>query len=501
MKTPLRILLLEDDAQDVELIQELLEADHFVCEVAHVQTRAEFLAGLEDSGIELILADYTLPSFDGLSALKLALSARPDLPFIFVSGTLGEEAAIDALKTEATDYVLKTRLSRLVPSVQRALREARERAERKKAEDALRRSEMYLAEAQRLSHTGSFGWDLLREEIYWSDETYRIFECEATTKPTVQLVIDRTHPDDRMHLRQIIDNASIERGAFTVEHRLIMADGSVKYVRAVARPSTGEDPGSVIFVGAVTDITERKRAEQERERLRQLEGDLAYMSRVMTVGELAASLAHEIKQPITAALMRAKACTRWLRHDAPEVEEACAAASAMVADVTRATEIIERVRLLYRRGTAKQEPVDLNDIIREMTVLLNDTARRNSVSIRTELDASLPTAKADRVQLQQILMNLMSNGIEAMQATGGGLSVTSRRAEDGQLLISVSDSGVGLPVDGHERIFEAFFTTKPHGTGMGLSISRRIIELHGGRLWASPNAGRGATFQFTLPPT
>jgi len=501
MKTPLRILLLEDDAQDVELIQELLEADHFVCEVAHVQTRAEFLAGLEDSGIELILADYTLPSFDGLSALKLALSARPDLPFIFVSGTLGEEAAIDALKTEATDYVLKTRLSRLVPSVQRALREARERAERKKAEDALRRSEMYLAEAQRLSHTGSFGWDLLREEIYWSDETYRIFECEATTKPTVQLVIDRTHPDDRMHLRQIIDNASIERRAFTVEHRLIMADGSVKYVRAVARPSTGEDPGRVIFVGAVTDITERKRAEQERERLRQLEGDLAYMSRVMTVGELAASLAHEIKQPITAALMRAKACTRWLRRDAPEVEEACAAASAMVADVTRATEIIERVRLLYRRGTAKQEPVDLNDIIREMTVLLNDTAHRNSVSIRTELDVSLPTAKADRVQLQQILMNLMSNGIEAMQATGGGLSVTSRRTEDGQLLISVSDSGVGLPVDGHERIFEAFFTTKPQGTGMGLSISRRIIELHGGRLWASPNAGRGATFQFTLPPT
>jgi signal transduction histidine kinase len=136
-----------------------------------------------------------------------------------------------------------------------------------------------------------------------------------------------------------------------------------------------------------------------------------------------------------------------------------------------------------------------------MTVLLNDTAHRNSVSIRTELDVSLPTARADRVQLQQILMNLMSNGIEAMQATGGGLGVASRRTEDGQLLISVSDSGVGLPVDGHERIFEAFFTTKPHGTGMGLSISRRIIELHGGRLWASPNAGRGATFQFTLPPT
>jgi signal transduction histidine kinase len=168
--------------------------------------------------------------------------------------------------------------------------------------------------------------------------------------------------------------------------------------------------------------------------------------------------------------------------------------------VKRAAEIIDRVGSLYRRGTPIREPVDLNEIIREMTVLLNDTAHRNSVSIRTELDV-LPMAAADRVQLQQILMNLMLNGIEAMQATGGELSVTSKRTEDGQLLISVSDSGVGLPVDGPDRIFEAFFTTKPQGTGMGLSISRRIIASHGGRLWASPNAGPGATFQFVLPPT
>ena len=235
--------------------------------------------------------------------MKLALSARPDLPFIFVSG-FGEEIAIEALKIGATDYVLKTRLSRLVPSVQRALREARERAERKKAEEALRRSEMYLAEAQRLSHTGSFGWNASTGEIYWSDETYRIFECEPTTKPTVQLVIDRTHPDDRMRLRQIIDRASIERSEFIAEHRLLMADGSVKYVQAVAHRSTGEDPESLVFVGAVTDITERKRAEEERERLRQLEADLAHMNRVSMMGELTASLAHEIKQPIAAAAIR-----------------------------------------------------------------------------------------------------------------------------------------------------------------------------------------------------
>ena len=301
--SPLRILLLEDSTTDAELIQELLEADHFVCEVTRVQTRAEFLAALEDGEIDLILADYKLPSFDGLSALKLTLSARPDLPFIFVSGSLGEEIAIEALNIGATDYVLKTRLSRLVPSVQRALREARERAERKKAEEALRRSEMYLAEAQRLSHTGSFGWNVSTGELYWSDETYRIFECEPTTKPTVQLVIDRTHPDDRMRLRQIIDRAAMERSEFIAEHRLLMADGSVKYVQAVAHRLTGEDPERLVFVGAVTDITERKRAEEERERLRQLEADLAHMNRVSMMGELAASLAHEIKQPIAAAVI------------------------------------------------------------------------------------------------------------------------------------------------------------------------------------------------------
>ena len=494
----LRILLLEDSIEDAELIQELLEADHFVCEVTRVQTRTEFLAALEDGGIDLILADYKLPSFDGLSALKLALNARPDLPFIFVSG-FGEEIAIEALTSGATDYVLKTRLSRLVPSVQRALREARERAERKKAEEALRRSEMYLAEAERLSHTGSFGWNASTGELYWSDGAYRVFGYEPGTKPTVQLVIDRTHPDDRMRHRQIIDRAAKEGSEYIAEHRLLMADGSVKYVQAVAHRLTREDPEALVFVGAITDITERKRAEEERERLRQLEADLAYMNRVSMMGELTASLAHEIKQPIAAAMIAANACMRWLRRDRPDVMEACGAASAVVAAVTRAAGIIDRVRSLYGRGAPEREVVDLNEILREMMVLLGDTADRHSISIRTELDLELPRTTADRVQLQQVLMNLMLNGIEAMRETGGELTIASKRIEHDQLVISVSDSGIGLPVDEAERIFDAFFTTKPHGTGMGLSISRRIIESHGGRLWASPNAGQGAIFQFTLP--
>jgi len=261
--SPLRILLLEDDARDAELIQELLEADNFAFETTRVDARAEFVAALERGGIDLILADFSLPSFDGLSALKLALAVCPDVPFIFVSGTLGEEVAIEALKIGATDYVLKTRLSRLVPSVHRALREARERAERKGAEQALRRSENFLTEAQRLSHTGSFGWNVATGEIYWSDETFRIFDCDpATTKPSSELVLERTHPEDRDAVRREIDRAAADQSDFDNEHRLQMPDGSIKFIRVVAHPSSADESGAQVFTGAITDITELRRADQ-----------------------------------------------------------------------------------------------------------------------------------------------------------------------------------------------------------------------------------------------
>jgi PAS domain S-box-containing protein len=249
----------------------------------------------------------------------------------------------------------------------------------------------------------------------------------------------------------------------------------------------------------VLDLTERKRAEEERERLRQAQADLAYMGRVVTIGELAASLAHEIKQPIAAAVMNAKTCARWLQRDVPDIAEACEAASRIVKDTTRAAEIIDRVRSLYRRGTPQRELVDLNEIVREMIVLLLDQANRYSIPIRTELTPSLPKIMADPVQLQQVLMNLMLNSIEAMKDTSGELTVTSKKTEDGQLVISVRDSGIGLPTEQPDRIFQAFFTTKSQGTGMGLSISRTIVESHGGRLWASANTERGATFHFSLP--
>jgi signal transduction histidine kinase len=233
--------------------------------------------------------------------------------------------------------------------------------------------------------------------------------------------------------------------------------------------------------------------------LLQLDADLAHINRVSMMGELAASLAHEIKQPIAAAAVNAKTGVRWLQREPPDIEEARKSALRTVQDVNRAAEIIERNRSLYKGGTPEREVVNLNELIQQMVAPLGDAAHGRRISIHTELDAALASTRADRVQVQQVLMNLVLNGIEAMKNTGGELIVKSQKTEDGHVLVSVSDSGVGLPVEDSDRIFEAFFTTKQQGTGMGLSISRRIIESHGGRLWAVANSGRGATFQFTLP--
>jgi signal transduction histidine kinase len=251
----------------------------------------------------------------------------------------------------------------------------------------------------------------------------------------------------------------------------------------------------------VTDITESKRAEKERERLRQAQSDLAHINRVTTMGELTASVAHEIKQPISAAVTDAKTCLRWLGRDDPDIEEARQAASRIVKDVMRAADIISSITSLFKKGALPRELVDVNELIGEMIVLLRSEASRYSISIHADLVSDLPKVTADRVQLQQVFMNLMLNGIDAMKdmGTGGELTIQSQQDERGQLLISVVDTGTGLQPEQAEQVFNAFFTTKPQGTGMGLPISRSIIASHGGLLWAMSHPGCGATFQFTLP--
>jgi C4-dicarboxylate-specific signal transduction histidine kinase len=245
---------------------------------------------------------------------------------------------------------------------------------------------------------------------------------------------------------------------------------------------------------------ERKRAEEIS---RQAQADLAHVSRVTTMGELTASLAHEVNQPIGAAVTNANTCIRWLARDTPNVEEARAAAMRSAKDGMRAAEIVSRIRLLFKKGTPLSELVDVNEVIRDMIVLLHGEATRYKISVRTELAAELPRVLGDRVQLQQVMMNLMLNGIDAMKEVDGvrALAVKSQLSENEEVLVSLSDTGVGLPAQQADQIFNAFFTTKAHGTGMGLRISRSIVESHGGRLWASENSPRGATFQFSLPTT
>ena len=276
MNSRLRILYLEDDARDAELVEETLAAEDIVCDITRVENEADFRTALEDGAFDLILADYTLPSFDGVSALKIAVERRPETPFIFVSGTLNEEIAIEALKIGATDYVFKTRLLRIAPSVRRALREGQERAERRRAEHALRRSQAYLSEAQRLSHTGSFGWNVSSGNIYWSEETFRIFDLAPESKVTLEFALQRAHPADRELVEDLVARVSRNPEAFDFEHRLLLPDGSVKHVHVVGNPSRDES-GNFEFVGAVTDITERKQAEES---LRRTEGYLAEAQRL-----------------------------------------------------------------------------------------------------------------------------------------------------------------------------------------------------------------------------
>ena len=364
----------------------------------------------------------------------------------------------------------------------------------------LERRQAHLTEAQKLTHTASWAWRLPdRKAVHLSEEWYRIYGFDpAEGAPTWEEYLECVHPEDRLKWTGMIESAIVEKTDYDQVFRILFPNGKVKWIHTVGHPALSDTGDLEQFVGSSTDTTELKSAEQERERLRQLEADLAHTNRVSTLGEMAASLAHEIKQPIAAAITSANSCIEWLAHEPPNLDRARAAAAQIDKYGNRAAEIIDRIRSLYKKSPPQHELVDVNGIVHEMLTLLKGEATRSSIATRTELAAELPEIMADRVQLQQVFMNLMLNAFEAMRDSGGELTVKSE-LQDGQLQFSVSDRGVGLPTEKMDQIFSAFFTTKSQGSGMGLAISRSIVESLGGQLWASANRGGGATFHFTLP--
>jgi PAS domain S-box-containing protein len=497
--------------------------------------------------------------------------------------------------------------------------------DQRQIEGRLLRSEMYLAEAQRLSQTGSFGWNIATGELIWSEETFRIFQCDQAIKPTMDVLIRRVHPEDRDLVRQAIDLASREGKDFDREYRLLLPDGAVKHVRALARASS-DATGNVEFVGAVTDVTatqqageelrhseqrfrdfaetasdwfweagpdhrlvnvSRKstaasgnagmaiweaasdveeepekwrlhraaldarqsfrdfrfratkadgspvylaasgkpvfdsagsflgyrgvasdisatvRAEQAEAALQEAQANLAHATRVTTLGELAASIAHEVNQPLAAIMANAEAGLRWLSRSTPNVDAARRSVEWIINDGSRAAEVIGRVRALAAKKGGEKTRLDINDVVNEVRALVQRQLSDSRVLLRVELAPAALMVCADRVQLQQVIINLVMNGIEAMQSVTDRpheLTIRSRQNQAGQVLVMVEDRGTGFSSAGNsDRLFDAFFTTKSNGLGLGLSICRSIIEAHGGQLSAYGNTGQGATFQFTLP--
>ena len=372
--------------------------------------------------------------------------------------------------------------------------------ERKHAEEALLRSEAYLAEGQRLTRTGSWALNVVTgEPLHSSAEHTRLFGLDPEKgMPSFGEFLRSVHPEDRGLLIETFQTLARSGGDLDFQYRIAVPGGPVRHLRAIGHPVSSGAPDE--YVGITIDVTERKRADHERERLRQLEADLAHMNRVSMMGELAASLSHEIRQPLAGAVTNASICLRSLNSDRPNLEAAREAASRMVRDSMRSAEIIDRTSSLYKKAAPQREPVDINEVINEITGLLPNEASRWGISIVTKLAPHLPKIMGDRVQLQQVLLNLAINGVDAMKRVDGirELRLSSKQDPTGAIVVSVADTGAGLPPE-MNKIFDAFFTTKPHGTGMGLAISRTIIESHGGSLSASAQADGGAMFYFTLP--
>jgi PAS domain S-box-containing protein len=376
--------------------------------------------------------------------------------------------------------------------------------ERKRAEEALRRNEDWLAQAQRLSHTGSWVYSATTMRyLYWSDENYRIWGFDPLQgPPSREILWQRVHPDDRNLLWEQFHEALRQKKDFPAAYRIVLPDGTVKYLEATTHFEFSSLGALVETISTHVDVTEQQRAQEEHERLHQLESDLAHMNRLSMMGELAASLAHEIAQPIATARNNARAAMHFMDRSPPGLGQLREALACVVDDADRAGNILDRIRDHIKKAPPRKERVDLNQAINDVIALARDAIIENDISIQTHLTERLPDVQVDCVQLQQVVLNLILNAVEAMGSVGNGareLSISTEQHHAGGVLVAVRDSGPGIDPERLDRVFDAFYTTKSSGVGMGLSICRSIINAHGGRLWADVNASGGAVFQFTLP--
>lgn len=370
--------------------------------------------------------------------------------------------------------------------------------DRKRAEEQLRRSEAFLVEGQRLSLTGSFSWKMATGEITWSEQLYRLYEFEIGVPVTPELIRTRVHPEDHTLLEKMVEQARDDEKDFEFHYRLVMPDNSVKYLHAVAHARRDQN-GHLEYIALVQDVTQRHLSE---EALAKARSELAQMARVMSLTTLTASIAHEVNQPLSGIVTNASTCLRMLSSDPPNVEGARETARRTIRDGNRASDVITRLRTLFGKKDAVFELLDLNDAVREVIALCSGELQRNRVILRSELAADLSAVNGDRVQLQQVILNLLRNASEAMHTVEDrprDLLISTERDTPNSVRFSVKDAGIGLEPAALDRLFEAFYTTKADGMGIGLSISRSIIEGHRGRLWAMHNKGPGATFCFSIP--
>ncbi len=370
--------------------------------------------------------------------------------------------------------------------------------DRKRAEEELRRSEAFLAEAQHLSQIGSYSWRVAADKITWSEQLYRIYELESGVPVTLELILTRVHPDDLTLYEKMVEQARTGGKDFEWQYRLLMPDHSIKYLHAVAHATRDQD-GQLEYIAAIQDVTARRRSEEALDKAR---SQLASVARATSLGVLTASIAHELNQPLSGIVTNASTCLRMLGPEPPNVDGARETARRTIRDANRASEVITRLRALYGKKESIIESVDLNEAAREVVALSLNELQRNRVILRSELADDLPLVAGDRVQLQQVILNLLRNACDAMgdvEDRTRGLVIRTERNEDGGVRLSVKDAGVGFDPQAVERLFDAFYTTKSDGMGIGLSVSHSIIKAHQGRLWATPNDGPGATFSFAIP--